>query len=515
MKKDFPGKVTDYLDGFQYENGALQFVPTAEGYYDFVKQRYVYNYTDHLGNVRLSYAKNNNGVLEILEENNYYAFGLKHQGYGGVNLGNPNYHYKYNGKELQENSMYDYGARLYMPDIGRWNAVDPLVEKTHDPYGYVWNNPMKFIDPTGMVGESYGPGPKGSWGGVKWLKYINNWHYEDGVEFYRTNIQAREGMLKSINGRAFLNVKQTIGQWDKEYGFLPVDRTNKINANIKDVTNCYGYVLTGGYFFVDDTMDNISNFLTNSGYKSSQPNNNTSFKVGDILLWDGHMIEATETKNGKIMWESYFGFDDNPIKGELKEVMNYNKKHMEKHMEVLKMQNYTDKKINQKLNFKKRNMIQLMFKKHSNRKRKVLLVIKLLVILISLLSCKKKEKNIEFIGGKNTFVKLTEERKRMTLGKWKFTNLIYISKNDTIKIKINKEVFINENGIFDKKGEKIAKIEDHFGTFKFLNLDTLNVRYFVREIEDSSIIMKSDILHKTINKQLTKDKASVGLYFHK
>ena len=155
VKKDFPGKVTDYLDGFQYENGALQFVPTAEGYYDFVKQRYVYNYTDHLGNIRLSYAKNNNAVLDILEENNYYAFGLKHKGYGGVNLGNPNYHYKYNGKELQENSMYDYGARLYMPDIGRWNAIDPLAEKTHDPYGYVWNNPIRFIDPTGMVGQDW------------------------------------------------------------------------------------------------------------------------------------------------------------------------------------------------------------------------------------------------------------------------------------------------------------------------------------------------------------------------
>ena len=77
-------------------------------------------------------------------------------------------------------------------------------------------------------------------------------------------------------------------------------------------------------------------------------------------------------------------------------------------------------------------MSQLMFKKHSNRKRKVLLVIKLLVILISLLSCKKKEKDIEFIGGENTYVKLPEERKRMTLGKWKFTNLIYISKNDLL-----------------------------------------------------------------------------------
>ena len=78
---------------------------------------------------------------------------MKHKGYGGVNLGNPNYHYKYNGKELQENSMYDYGARLYMPEIGRWNTIDPLTEKTYDPYGYVWNNPMKFIDPTGMKPE--------------------------------------------------------------------------------------------------------------------------------------------------------------------------------------------------------------------------------------------------------------------------------------------------------------------------------------------------------------------------
>ena len=68
-----------------------------------------------------------------------------------MNLGNPNYHYKYNGKELQENSMYDYGARLYMPDIGRWNTIDPLAEKTHDPYSYVWNNPMKFLDPDGRA----------------------------------------------------------------------------------------------------------------------------------------------------------------------------------------------------------------------------------------------------------------------------------------------------------------------------------------------------------------------------
>ncbi|MCR5076482.1 MAG: RHS repeat-associated core domain-containing protein [Prevotella sp.] len=68
--------------------------------------------------------------------------------------------YKYNGKELDRMhglDWYDYGARMYDPVIGRWNAVDPLAEKYYNvsPYTYCGNNPVRFVDPNGMVIGDY------------------------------------------------------------------------------------------------------------------------------------------------------------------------------------------------------------------------------------------------------------------------------------------------------------------------------------------------------------------------
>ncbi|SHF71807.1 RHS repeat-associated core domain-containing protein [Chryseobacterium vrystaatense] len=79
-----------------------------------------YQYKDHLGNV--SFTKISTGAPEILDTNNYYYFGLNHIGGNGLNSSGFGswQSYNYNGKELQETGMYDYGARMYMADIGRW-----------------------------------------------------------------------------------------------------------------------------------------------------------------------------------------------------------------------------------------------------------------------------------------------------------------------------------------------------------------------------------------------------------
>ncbi|WP_018676242.1 RHS repeat domain-containing protein [Riemerella columbina] len=120
-----------------------------------VEEKNLYFYhPDHLGSS--SYITDRVG--KVTQHTEYIAFGevLFDEHTTEVNMP-----YLFNGKELdQETGLYYYGARYYDARVSLWLNVDPLVEKTMQPYAYTNNNPVMLIDPTGMEAEDCPKCPK-------------------------------------------------------------------------------------------------------------------------------------------------------------------------------------------------------------------------------------------------------------------------------------------------------------------------------------------------------------------
>ena len=155
-------QVTDYMGEYEYTNKILSRIHNTEG--AAVRQgdgSFVYEYSlkDHLGNTRVTFSDaNGDGTInpnnEVSQINHYYPFGLNMEGnWNGQNGANK---VQYNGKEWNDDfglGWNDYGARFYDPAMARWGTIDPMAEKyvRQSSYNYVGNNPIKRIDPNGMV----------------------------------------------------------------------------------------------------------------------------------------------------------------------------------------------------------------------------------------------------------------------------------------------------------------------------------------------------------------------------
>jgi len=82
--------------------------------------------------------------------------------------------WKFTGHELdRETGLYYVKARYYDPKMSVFLSVDPLFEKypSWSPYNYTLNNPINFVDPTGMEADD----PPG------WYKYGNSYIYDSRI----------------------------------------------------------------------------------------------------------------------------------------------------------------------------------------------------------------------------------------------------------------------------------------------------------------------------------------------
>ncbi|WP_181042896.1 RHS repeat domain-containing protein [Apibacter adventoris] len=173
--------------------------------------------------------------------------------------------YLFKGKELDgETGLYYYGARYYNPRESIFLSVDPMFEETMTPYQYTYQNPIRFTDPTGMEPEE-GPGPKGVIS--RRLQILVNLNVKGNEqipiaagESHTSVILAHTGVMTSVNHKRSLNLVYSTHakKVDNDSKFSKINKNS--SAEIANSTNCYGYVLTGGEYFVENEFKEIGSY---------------------------------------------------------------------------------------------------------------------------------------------------------------------------------------------------------------------------------------------------------------
>ncbi len=161
---------TLYGGNIVYENDTLRFISHEEGRTRVNNNNYVFDYylKDHLGNVRMTITDDTTQPTLVIDATSYYPFGLV---MSGVSLkafqsstpycGCPRNIKGFNANEIQYKEfidgsgfeLYDFNARTYNQQTGRFLQVDPLIDEgeqeSTSPYHFAENNPIKYNDPDG------------------------------------------------------------------------------------------------------------------------------------------------------------------------------------------------------------------------------------------------------------------------------------------------------------------------------------------------------------------------------
>jgi RHS repeat-associated protein len=167
--------------------------------------------------------------------------------------------YKYNGKEEQRQEfsdgsgleMYDYGARHYDAQVGRWFAVDPRgsTQKNYSLslYNYVTNNPISAYDPDGK-----------DWNYIFNKDDKGKWHVNITFTAAIVNSSSKKYTQKQLTKLAKEVQSQLQSTFSKDFGSIDFKTTANIRVakDDKDIkSDEHVYRITNESVKADDRAD--------------------------------------------------------------------------------------------------------------------------------------------------------------------------------------------------------------------------------------------------------------------